>query len=459
MEELLGGGDVHPRDLPLGRRQEALACYRRLNHNQRAALNAPTLLALARLLVLAGMTSQAVNIYRRLLDDHPHLADQAEVALEAGRLAFREDLTELARRFLQMALNGVLLEPYYVEARNLLARLDESAQAPDALAVVERGETPQAIPVRSAEVAVRSAPVAPPVVAPPPRRPRRALTTLLAAFMEDRNILWGELAGGLLIVGCSIALVITLWHSLEELPYFPFLIFASITAALFGAGEYTLHHWKLEATSRGLLVIALLLVPLNLLVLADPSLSHANSALEMTFKAAAVLLSLGMIRLAGRDLIGVGVLPGPVDRRWLFMLAIVGAGRQSTHRAAPARRTASDPVCFARLCAGWLSSAGLRRRRRRTGPRGHAAENQRLEVRQAHALFVFLGLASFALFVALGFLLSRSGDLARRCRAWPCRSPWRACRSWPVVCWCAAGCRARRTALRARPARPSPSPA
>src|SRR5262249_9661070 len=40
------------------------------------------------------------------------------------------------------------------------------------------------------------------------------------------------------------------------------------------------------------------------------------------------------------------------------------------------------------------------------------AENQRLEIRQANALFVFLGLASFALFVALGFLLSRGGNLA-----------------------------------------------
>jgi hypothetical protein len=133
--------------------------------------------------------------------------------------------------------------------------------------------------------------------------------------MEERNILWGELTGGLLIVGCSIALVITLWHSLEELPYFPFLLFACITAALFGAGEYTLHHWKLESTSRGMLVIALLLVPLNLLVLADPSLGRADSALEWIFKSGAILLSVGMIRLAGRDLIGVGVLPGPVDRR------------------------------------------------------------------------------------------------------------------------------------------------
>ncbi len=256
---------------------------------------------------------------------------------------------------------------------------------------------------------VPAAPIAPITVAPP-RPPRRSLTNLLAAFMEERNILWGELAGGLLIVGCSIALVITLWHSLEELPYFPFLIFACITAALFGAGEYTLHHWKLESTSRGLLVIALLLVPLNLLVLADPSLGHAGTALEVTFKAAAVLLSLGMVRLAGRDLIGVGVLPGPVDRRWLFMLAIVGAaGSQlmvprlfDEERPMLFVTLACVPVVFHLLTCGAVA-AGLTRALAR-------AENKRLELRQANALFVFLGLASFALFVALGFLLSRSGD-------------------------------------------------
>ncbi len=220
------------------------------------------------------------------------------------------------------------------------------------------------------------------------------------------------MTGGLLIVGCSIALVITLWHSLEELPYFPFLIFACITAALFGAGEYTLHHWKLESTSRGLLVIALLLVPLNLLVLADPSLGHAHSALEWAFKSAAVFLSLGMIRLAGRDLIGVGVLPGPIDRRWLFMLAIVGAA--GSQLIVPRLLDEPHPVLFVvlgcvpvacQVLACGAVVAGLARARART-------ENQRLEVRQVNALFVFLGLASFALFVALGFLLSRSPDLA-----------------------------------------------
>ena len=100
--------------------------------------------------------------------------------------------------------------------------------------------------------------------------------------MEEKNILWGELVGGLLIVGCSIALVITLWGTLEEtLPFFPFWIFTGITLALSGAGSYTFHHWKLETTSRGLLVISLLLVPLNLLVLARLAGGH-DDVLQQT---------------------------------------------------------------------------------------------------------------------------------------------------------------------------------
>src|SRR5205823_3071569 len=105
---------------------------------------------------------------------------------------------------------------------------------------------------------------------PHPAEPPHHRGSVLAAFMEERNILWGELVGGLLIVGCSIALVVTLWHRLEAVPYFPFLLSAAVTLGLYGAGQYTLHHWRLESTSRGLLVIALLLAPLNLLLLADP---------------------------------------------------------------------------------------------------------------------------------------------------------------------------------------------
>src|SRR5262249_6343379 len=98
----------------------------------------------------------------------------------------------------------------------------------------------------------------PPVTVPPwppaaPPAPRRTFGEMLAGFMEERNILWGELVGGLLIVGCSIALVISLRKTLEQIPYFPFLAIGTVTAALIGAGRYTLSHWKLESTSRGLL--------------------------------------------------------------------------------------------------------------------------------------------------------------------------------------------------------------
>ncbi|HEX4609786.1 MAG TPA: hypothetical protein VH092_16425 [Urbifossiella sp.] len=172
-----------------------------------------------------------------------------------------------------------------------------------------------------------------PEVVPPPEPPHRR--GMLAGFMEERNIFWGELVGGLLIVGCSIALVLSLWRRLEELPYFPFLLAATITTALFGAGQYTLHHWRLAATSRGLLVIALLLAPLNLLLLALPGVETAGGLLDAAVKLAALAAFVGMVRAAGRDLIGTDLLPGPVDRRWLLALAVV---------AAPATLWVPDPV-------------------------------------------------------------------------------------------------------------------
>src|SRR5205807_9371855 len=170
-------------------------------------------------------------------------------------------------------------------------------------------------------VVAQSAPPLPVQVVPepaaiaPPKPPRRSVGEVLAAFMEERNILWGELVGGLLIVGCSIALVISLWSTLEKIPYFPFLIFAGITAALFGAGLYTLHHWKLESTSRGLLVIAMLLVPLNFLVMAGLH-GQESSGWEIPLEVGSVVVFAWLTSLAG------GVLfSGP---RWLLPWAVVG---------------------------------------------------------------------------------------------------------------------------------------
>ena len=98
--------------------------------------------------------------------------------------------------------------------------------------------------------------------------PAKALTQMLASFMEDKNIRWIELVAGLLIVVCSLGLVVSLWATLtEHIPYLPAMIFMTLTAAVHGAGLYTLKHWKLQATSQGLLVIATLLVPLNFMAI------------------------------------------------------------------------------------------------------------------------------------------------------------------------------------------------
>lgn len=65
----------------------------------------------------------------------------------------------------------------------------------------------------------------------------RGLAGVLQSFMEEKNIRWGELLSGLLIVGSSVGLVISLWATLKkEIPYFPVAVFLAATAAMHGAG-------------------------------------------------------------------------------------------------------------------------------------------------------------------------------------------------------------------------------
>src|SRR5262245_7387897 len=233
--------------------------------------------------------------------------------------------------------------------------------------------------------------------------------------MEERNILWGELVGGLLIVGCSVALVITLWQTLEQIHYFPFLIFSSITLALFGAGHYTLHHWKLEATSRGLLVIATLLIPLNLLVLAGLSRGRGGGLAETATTAAGLALSVAVVASAGRVL--------AARARWLLVLGVVGAAATQLLvprlPAPPSAWLLALPACLAVSCQaaaiGWrlrlLRGAGVQPawEKRQVGNLPHEA----LDEGEVYSLLLFLGLCLFALAVPLGFLLSRAADMRR----------------------------------------------
>jgi hypothetical protein len=237
-----------------------------------------------------------------------------------------------------------------------------------------------------------------------PRAPRRTLTEWLAAFMEERNILWGELVGGLLMVGCSIALVISLWQHLETIEYSPFLVVAALTGALFGAGHYTLHRWKLPSTSRGLLVIATLMVPLNIMVLAGLSKGTSGGWLEIATKAAAVAGFAWLVHRAGRVLLPVDDSERPPRRRWaslLLPLAVVATpiSQLSVVRFLGSGEVGGWFVALAAWPVAWhaLSVGGF------LGQRLASREPQRPE-ENCGRLLGFLGLAGFALLLSLSFI-------------------------------------------------------
>ena len=292
----------------------------------------------------------------------------------------------------------------------------ESTASPTPAPTIIPKAEPESIPVPvGASVAVIatgdrdeeiSPPTSPAIVAPEdrsPAAPRRG--SVVAAFMEERNILWGELVGGLLIVGCSIALVVTLWRSLETIPYFPFLLSTLITLALYGAGQYTLHHWKLTATSRGLLVISLLLTPLNLLLLSDDiTRGAASGPIDAVVKLTAIALFAWVVRGGGRDIL--------IDRSgWRWPLALAVAGPAAT-QLIPAGWIADSPVDLPAWLALACFAAGtaivLRDRR---GLR-IAPESVTVERSAGPALLSFVGLAVFGLMAAWGLHLARAANVA-----------------------------------------------
>ncbi len=98
--------------------------------------------------------------------------------------------------------------------------------------------------------------------------PTRSWSQWLSAFMEESNIRWGEMVGGLLIVCCSIAMVLSFWEHIAQRPWLKFSIFTGINMSAFGLGLYAWHRWKLPTTSKGILFISMMLLPLNFLAFA-----------------------------------------------------------------------------------------------------------------------------------------------------------------------------------------------
>jgi len=128
----------------------------------------------------------------------------------------------------------------------------------------------------------------------------KSFSNVLNSFMEESNIRWGEIVGGLLIIGCSTALVVSLWAQIAQIPVLKFLIFTTVTAVLFGIGLYTQYRWKLRTTSRGILTIATLLVPLNFLAIAAVSAGNTSGPIVIASELAAPAIFLCLVYFAGR---------------------------------------------------------------------------------------------------------------------------------------------------------------
>ncbi len=275
---------------------------------------------------------------------------------------------------------------------------------PQAAAAAQAPARPQAVvfpqaPVKPQAVAAPPAAKTPPVRPQPPEPPppRRSWSEMLAGFMEERNIRWGELIGGLLIVGPAIALVISFWDKLAANPYLQLTTFVASCSAVFGAGLYAHYRWKLRSTSLGLLVIAMLLVPLNFLAMAAVWKENWGPG-----TLAADLLSLAIFAwlggLAGRVLVPKG--------RWLQVLGVVGGSASVLVAARWVNSESPDwwyvtaallpVVLFAAAIGIYLLKMPARKR---------------LDATAAAALYTLLGTAAFAMLIALGMMIVRSAGI------------------------------------------------
>jgi hypothetical protein len=247
------------------------------------------------------------------------------------------------------------------------------------------------------------------------------VSRLLAAFMEEKNIRWGELVGGLLIVGCSIALVISFWSEIAARPHLKFGLFNGVTAALFGAGLYTDRRWKIHTTSHGVLMIATLLVPLNFLAIAAfTQASPPTDLLSLAGEALSLLVFSFLVYLAGRIL-----LPGDA------LLLVVGVMIPSLMQLI-VRRIAEPGMPLASLyalagvpLATYLATSVIVTRKSTAVPptstssvestRGGPEEAIEVPLGsrhlQQHSLLVFLGLVSAATLLPLALLAYRSPPL------------------------------------------------
>ena len=318
-----------------------------------------------------------------------------------------KDLAATERQIIKFYTDGKINDEVY---EKLLARIREERESltysPQPKPTPRPEPTPQpqpAPPIVRPEPAVtappppRFGPLPPPPVQPPPP-PRRPFSEVLNSFMEESNIRWGEIVGGLLIIGCSTALVVSLWAQISEIPVFRFLIFTTVTAVLFGIGLYTEHRWKLPTTSRGILTIATLLVPLNFLAIAAVSASNTSGALVIISELAAPAIFLCLVYFAGRvitpgcaHVLSAGVLGSSIGQLLVRHFASPESGPMLLVFLG------AFPVTF------YLVTVGLALR--------VVLSDRAIDETETTTVFTVLGAMSFAALLPFGLLLYKGGPI------------------------------------------------
>jgi hypothetical protein len=226
----------------------------------------------------------------------------------------------------------------------------------------------------------------------------KSFSNVLNSFMEESNIRWGEIVGGLLIIGCSTALVVSLWAQIAEIPVLKFLIFTTVTAVLFGIGLYAQYRWKLRTTSRGILTIATLLVPLNFLAIAAVSAGNTSGPLVIASELAAPAIFLCLVYFAGRvitpgcaQILSAGVLGSSVGQLLVRHFAALDASPWLLIFLG------AFPV------ACYVTTVGLALR--------VVLHDRQIDETETTTVFTALGTMSFAALLPFGLLLYRSGPI------------------------------------------------
>ena len=298
-------------------------------------------------------------------------------------------------------------------SEQIFAESSETANAANSRANPASRNQASREPISNVQIAAAEKPIAP---------PRRTFGEIFASFLEEHSIRWGELLGGLLIVGCSAALVTSFWSQISALPVVQFVLFTLVTAALFAVGFYTNSRWKLPTTSRGLLLISTLLVPLNMLAVTAAAAGAAiDFSLVVAGEAIAAIIFIAPVYFAARaltaktaDLLAFGVGGACVAQ---FFIS----------RAASADTSAPLLLTLAALPTGLFIAANFLMLRRESkdlatldnsGDNAFDAqsedENSQVENQNAHGqttinnFFVTLGVTAFASGLAIALLFFKT---------------------------------------------------